>query len=75
MQLSATEYGNFLANESPPISTTTISDKATQLLVDQFNYIRTNAISPLDKFMEYITYVSGEEFAADFTLTCAHSHM
>lgn len=56
MQLSATEYGNFLANESPPISTTTISEKATQLLVDQFNYIRTNAGSPLDKFLEYITY-------------------
>jgi len=56
MQLSATEYGNFLANESPPISTATISEKATQILVDQFNYIRTNAASPLDKFLEYITY-------------------
>lgn len=55
MQLSATEYGNFLANESPPISTTTISDKATQLLVDQFNYIRANATGQLDKFLEYMT--------------------
>lgn len=57
MQLSATEYSNFLANESPPISTTTISEKATQLLVDQFNFIRTNATAPLDKFLEYISYV------------------
>lgn len=55
MQLSATEYGNFLANESPPISTATISEKATQLLVEQFDYIRTNAVYPLDKFLEYIT--------------------
>ena len=55
MQLSATEYGNFLANEPLPISTTTISDKATQLLVDQFNYLRNNAVAPLDKFLEYMT--------------------
>ncbi|KAJ7844099.1 V0 complex, c/d subunit of ATPase, partial [Mycena olivaceomarginata] len=42
-QLSATDYGNFLANEPLPISTATIADKATQILVDQFNYIRSNA--------------------------------
>lgn len=56
-QLSATDYGNFLANEPSPLSTTTISDKATQLLVDQFNYIRSNAVEPLAKFLEYITLV------------------
>lgn len=56
-QLSATDYGNFLANEPVPISTSTISDKATQVLVDQFNYIRSNAVEPLSKFLEYITYV------------------
>jgi len=56
MQLSATEYGNFLANEPLPISTTTISERATQLLVDQFNYLRNNAVAPLDKFLEYMTY-------------------
>ena len=27
MQLSATDYGNFLANETPPISTSTIAEK------------------------------------------------
>lgn len=55
MQLSSTEYGNFLANVPLPISTTTISEKATQLLVDQFNYLRSNAVAPLDKFLEYMT--------------------
>ncbi|KAI0372118.1 ATPase V0 complex subunit D [Pilatotrama ljubarskyi] len=55
-QLSATDYGNFLANEPLPISTSTISDKATQLLVDQFNYLRSNAVEPLSKFLEYMTY-------------------
>ncbi|KAF9013288.1 V0 complex, c/d subunit of ATPase [Cyathus striatus] len=55
-QLSATDYGSFLANEPLPISTSTISDKATQILVDQFNYIRSNAVEPLSTFLDYITY-------------------
>lgn len=56
-QLSATDYGNFLANEPLPISTSTIADKATQILVDQFNYLRSNAVEPLSKFLDYITFV------------------
>lgn len=60
MQLSATDYGNFLANEPLPISTSTIADKATQLMVDQFQYLRSNAVAPLDKFMDYITSVVPE---------------
>jgi V-type H+-transporting ATPase subunit d len=56
-QLSATDYGGFLANEPLPLSTSTIQDKATQILVDQFNYLRSNAVEPLNKFLEYITYV------------------
>ena len=57
-QLSSTDYGNFLANEPLPISTSTIADKATQVLVDQFNYIRSNAVEPLATFLDYITYDS-----------------
>lgn len=55
MQLSATDYGNFLANETPPISTSTIAEKATQRLVDEFNYIRSNATGQLRKFLDYMT--------------------
>ncbi|KII90766.1 hypothetical protein PLICRDRAFT_697248 [Plicaturopsis crispa FD-325 SS-3] len=55
-QLSSTDYGNFLANEPLPLSTSTIADKATQILVDQFNYLRTNAVAPLSKFLDYLTY-------------------
>lgn len=58
MQLSATDYGSFLANEPLPISTSTISDKATQVMVDQFHYLRSNAVAPLDKFLDYITFVA-----------------
>ncbi|GAA5970006.1 hypothetical protein JCM21900_003957 [Sporobolomyces salmonicolor] len=56
MQLTATDYGNFLANEPSPISTSTIAEKATQRLVDEFNYIRSNASGELKKFLEYMTY-------------------
>jgi len=56
-QLSATDYGNFLANEPSPLSTATIADKATEILVDQFNFLRSNSVEPLSKFLEYITYV------------------
>ncbi|KAG9285343.1 hypothetical protein G9A89_010818 [Geosiphon pyriformis] len=57
LQLSATDYGNFLANEPSPISTSTIADKATEKLVAEFNYVRSNAIEPsLSKFLEYLTY-------------------
>nr|ODO01292.1 V-type H+-transporting ATPase subunit AC39 [Cryptococcus depauperatus CBS 7855] len=56
LQLSSTDYGNFLANEPLPLSTATIADKATEKLVTEFNYLRTNAVEPLATFMDYITY-------------------
>ncbi|WOO77039.1 V-type proton ATPase subunit d [Vanrija pseudolonga] len=56
MQLASTDYGNFLANEPLPLSTATIADKATAKLVEEFNFVRTNAVEPLAKFMDYITY-------------------
>lgn len=56
LQLSSTDYGNFLANEPLPLSTATIADKATEKLVAEFHYIRTNAVEPLATFMDYITY-------------------
>ncbi len=56
MQLSATDYGNFLQNEPSPISTSTIAEKATRKLVAEFEYLRTNATQPLSKFLDYMTY-------------------
>ncbi|KAI9634270.1 putative vacuolar ATP synthase subunit D [Dioszegia hungarica] len=56
MQLASTDYGNFLANEPLPLSTSTIADKATEKLVSEFHYLRTNAVEPLATFMDYITY-------------------
>ncbi|KAG2178589.1 hypothetical protein INT44_001742 [Umbelopsis vinacea] len=56
LQLSATDYGNFLQNEPSPISTSTISEKLTQRLVAEFDFLRTQAVQPLAKFLDYITY-------------------
>ncbi|TIC69627.1 vacuolar ATP synthase subunit D [Wallemia mellicola] len=56
MQLSATDYGNFLANELLPLSTSKIAEKSTNTLVDEFKYISTNSTEPLSTFLDYITY-------------------
>ncbi|CAO1628324.1 unnamed protein product [Jaminaea pallidilutea] len=56
MQLSATDYGNFLANEAPPLTTSTIAEKATGKLVAEFRYLQENAGGNLKKFLDYLTY-------------------
>lgn len=56
LQLSATEYGNFLSNVSVPLSTSLIQDKAFNKLIDEFRYIRSQAVDPLAKVMDYISY-------------------
>ena len=56
MQLSATDYGNFLANEPSPLATSAISQRATNKLVAEFEYLRNNAVEPLSRFLDYLTY-------------------
>lgn len=56
MQLSATDYGNFLANEPSPIATSAISQRATRKLVQEFEYLRANATAPLSRFLDYLTH-------------------
>lgn len=55
LQLGATDYGSLLQNEPSPIATSTISEKLTQSLVEEFQYVRSNAVQPLSKFLDYIT--------------------
>ena len=57
LQLASTDYGNFLSSEPPPVQTSTIAEKATQRLVDDFNYVRSNAGGELAQFLEYMTWV------------------
>lgn len=56
LQLSSTDYGNFLSNVPSPLATSTIQDKASEKLYAEFNYIRDQAVQPLAQFMDYITY-------------------
>ncbi|KAK9464075.1 V0 complex, c/d subunit of ATPase [Lipomyces oligophaga] len=56
LQLSATDYGNFLANVPGSLSTTIIAEKANEKLVEEFRYIQKQSVQPLGKFMDYITY-------------------
>ncbi|ORZ33702.1 ATP synthase subunit [Catenaria anguillulae PL171] len=56
MQLAATDYGNFLANEPPPLTTSVFFSKLSDKLVADFAYIRANAVGKLTKFLDYLTY-------------------
>jgi len=56
LHLQVTSYGDFLSNEPSPLHSTTIAEKCTGKMVDQFNYIRLNSVKPLSKFLDYITY-------------------
>lgn len=56
LQLSATEYGNFMANVPSPLSTSNFADNARNRLVGQFRYLQSVAVGDLAKFLEYITY-------------------
>ena len=47
MHLSSTDYGNFLQNEPSPISTTTLAEKCTEKLVEEFNFLKVQAVEPL----------------------------
>ena len=56
MQMSATDYGNFLASEPSPLSTGAVGHRATGKLVAEFAYLRENAVEPLSRFLDYLTY-------------------
>jgi V-type H+-transporting ATPase subunit d len=56
MHLSSTDYSTFLQNEPAPLSTKTIAEHATRKLVDEFRFIRSQAVEPLSTFLDYLTY-------------------
>ncbi|RKP11434.1 ATP synthase subunit [Piptocephalis cylindrospora] len=56
LQLSATDYGQFLQNEPSPLTTSVIAEKCTEKLVEEFRYLQSTAVPPLTKFLDYITY-------------------
>jgi V-type H+-transporting ATPase subunit d len=55
LQLSSTDYANFLQNE-PVITTSIVANKARQKLVDEFTYLRVHSTAVLSQFLDYISY-------------------
>jgi len=53
---TTTDYGNFLQNEPSPLHTTTIAEKCTLKLVQEFAHLRAQATEPLGSFLDYISY-------------------
>lgn len=56
LNLQETDYGNFLQNEPPPLTPSTIREHCLHRLVGQFEYLRAQAAYPLNKFLDFITY-------------------
>ncbi|XP_013924676.1 PREDICTED: V-type proton ATPase subunit d 2 [Thamnophis sirtalis] len=55
LHLQTTDYGNFLANETGPLTVSTIDDKLKFKLLTEFQYFRNHAFEPLSTFLNYVT--------------------
>lgn len=56
LQLSATDYGNFLASYAGPLSTSVIHEHLSRNMYLQFQYIRAQSSGKLAQFLDFITY-------------------
>jgi V-type H+-transporting ATPase subunit d len=56
LQLCATDYATALQNEPSPLSTSTINERCTDKLVEEFHYVQSMASGPLSRFLDYICY-------------------
>ena len=53
---TATDYGPYLANEASPLFTSTIVDRCTRKLVDDWKAMRAQADEKLARFLDFCTY-------------------
>ncbi|QLG73087.1 hypothetical protein HG535_0E01710 [Zygotorulaspora mrakii] len=57
LQLSSTDYGNFLSSVPPEsLTTSVIQEQASDKLYQEFNYIRDQSSGITKTFLDYITY-------------------
>lgn len=54
LNLQDTDYDKFLQNESGTLSPGVIRDRALDKLVSEFQYLRSQCVGPLAKFLDYI---------------------
>lgn len=55
LNLQETDFGVMLVNDSV-ISPSIIDTRAVKKMVDEFLYLRANAVEPLATFLDYISY-------------------
>ncbi|NXU65607.1 VA0D2 ATPase, partial [Horornis vulcanius] len=55
LHLQTTDYGNFLANETGPLTISTIDEKLKTKLLTEFHYFRNHAFEPLATFLNFVT--------------------
>lgn len=53
--MASTDYGSFLQNESSPLTSAIITERASEKLVKEFNEFRFHAVKPLSTFLDYVT--------------------
>lgn len=56
LQLLATDYGNFLSSQAGPLLTSIIQDRLLKKLYSEFQYLRSQSLGKLARFLDYITY-------------------
>lgn len=56
LQLSSTDYGNFLSSYGGPLSTSIIQDKLSKKMYQQFQYLKAQSSGKLTRFLDFITY-------------------
>ncbi|CAF1292437.1 unnamed protein product [Adineta ricciae] len=56
LHLQSTDYGNFLSNESNPLTVNVIDDRLREKIVQEFQHLRNISYEPLSTFLDYITY-------------------
>ncbi|AET37393.1 H(+)-transporting V0 sector ATPase subunit d Ecym_1141 [Eremothecium cymbalariae DBVPG len=57
LQLSSTDYGNFLSNvSSEALTTSIIQERASNKLYQEFQYIRDQSSGNTKTFLDYVTY-------------------
>ncbi|EDK46109.1 V-type ATPase subunit [Acetobacter pasteurianus] len=56
LQLSSTDYGNFLANYSGPLSTSVIQENLNKKVFQQYQYVKSQSSGILTEFLNFIQY-------------------
>lgn len=56
LQLSSTDYGNFLSQYNGPLSTSVLRENLSKKLYQQFQYLKQQSSGTLAKYLDYISY-------------------